>query len=180
MHDGIGNGYGKSKFQSPTLQVAVHSPSLQQNEEKKIEEVTFENMWKKNMKVRRQFMYYNTIVVTYIKSKELKSATAYLQIHFLEILGHYLFILQSMLITSMTLKICKLNKKIKATITKELYVLLRGVSIHESENEIKEILEDYGYQIQEVKRFHKMLIVKVMLSNSSYVVKILKDNDIQW
>ncbi|ETN98667.1 hypothetical protein RFI_38825, partial [Reticulomyxa filosa] len=58
-------------------------------------------------------------------------------------------------------------------------VLLRGVSIYESENEIKEILEDYGYQIQEVKRFHKMPIVKVMLSNSSDVVKILKDNDIQ-
>ncbi|ETN98651.1 hypothetical protein RFI_38841, partial [Reticulomyxa filosa] len=44
------------------------------------------------------------------------------------------------------------------------YVLLRGVSIHESENEIKEILADYGYQVQEVKRFHKMPIVKVMLS----------------
>ncbi|ETO01152.1 hypothetical protein RFI_36288 [Reticulomyxa filosa] len=68
----------KSKLQSSTLQVAVHSSSLQQNEEKKIEEVTFENVWKKNMKVRRQFMCSNTptIVVTNIKFKELKSATA--------------------------------------------------------------------------------------------------------
>ncbi|ETN99054.1 hypothetical protein RFI_38431 [Reticulomyxa filosa] len=44
------------------------------------------------------------------------------------------------------------------------YVLLRGVSTRESDDEIKETLEDYGYQIQEVKRFHKMPIVKVLLS----------------
>ncbi|ETN97753.1 hypothetical protein RFI_39773, partial [Reticulomyxa filosa] len=36
----------KSKLQSSTLQVAVHSSSLQQNEEKKIEEVIFENVEK--------------------------------------------------------------------------------------------------------------------------------------
>ncbi|ETO03542.1 hypothetical protein RFI_33860, partial [Reticulomyxa filosa] len=40
-----------------------------------IEEMTFENVWKKDMKVRRQFMCSNTptIVVTNIKFKELKS-----------------------------------------------------------------------------------------------------------
>ncbi|ETO01796.1 hypothetical protein RFI_35642 [Reticulomyxa filosa] len=42
-----------------------------------------------------------------------------------------------------------------------------------NENEIKETLEDYGYHVQEVKRLHKMPIVKVMLSNSNDVVKIL-------
>ncbi|ETO36219.1 hypothetical protein RFI_00843, partial [Reticulomyxa filosa] len=47
---------------------------------------------------------------------------------------------------------------------------LNQLAIHESENEIKETL-DY---VQEVKRFHKMPIIKVMLSNSSDVV-----NDIQ-
>ncbi|ETN97912.1 hypothetical protein RFI_39614, partial [Reticulomyxa filosa] len=63
------------------------------------------------------------------------------------------------------------KKREEAVINPEInrYVLLRGVSIHESENKIKETLEDYGYQIQEVKRFHKMHIVKVMLSNSSDV-----------
>ncbi|ETO00191.1 hypothetical protein RFI_37256, partial [Reticulomyxa filosa] len=73
------------------------------------------------------------------------------------------------------------KKREEAVINPEInrYVLLRGVSIHESENEIKETLEDYGYQIQELKQFHKIPIVKVMLSNSSDVVKILKDNYIQ-
>ncbi|ETO35841.1 hypothetical protein RFI_01221, partial [Reticulomyxa filosa] len=49
----------------------------------------------------------------------------------------------------------------------------RSISIQESENEIKETLEDYVYHVQEVKRLHKML------SNSDDVVKILKDSDIQ-
>ncbi|ETN97228.1 hypothetical protein RFI_40303, partial [Reticulomyxa filosa] len=42
-----------------------------------------------------------------------------------------------------------------------------------------ETLEDYGYQTQEVKRFHKMPIVKVLLSKTEDIIKILKDNDIQ-
>ncbi|ETO01416.1 hypothetical protein RFI_36024, partial [Reticulomyxa filosa] len=68
----------KAKYQSSTLQVAVQVSSMQQNEEKKTEEVTFENVWKKNMQTRRQFMCSNTptIVVTPIKSKELRSATS--------------------------------------------------------------------------------------------------------
>ncbi|ETO32985.1 hypothetical protein RFI_04122 [Reticulomyxa filosa] len=37
----------------------------------------------------------------------------------------------------------------------------------------------YGYQIQEAKLFHKVPIVKVLLSKTEDVVKILKDNDIQ-
>ncbi|ETO00362.1 hypothetical protein RFI_37085 [Reticulomyxa filosa] len=47
-----------------------------------IEEVIFENVWEKNMKVRRQFMCSNnlTIVVTNIKSRELKSATAVIKL----------------------------------------------------------------------------------------------------
>ncbi|ETO01719.1 hypothetical protein RFI_35720, partial [Reticulomyxa filosa] len=48
---------------------------------------------------------------------------------------------------------------------KKKYALLRGVSTRESDNEIKETLKDYGYQIQEVKRFHKMPIVKTMISD---------------
>ncbi|ETO36815.1 hypothetical protein RFI_00247, partial [Reticulomyxa filosa] len=57
----------------------------------KADEITFENTWKKNMKTRRQFLCSNvpTIVVTPIKSKELRSHK-----HFLEISAHYLFILQ--------------------------------------------------------------------------------------
>ncbi|ETO04740.1 hypothetical protein RFI_32656 [Reticulomyxa filosa] len=47
------------------------------------------------------------------------------------------------------------------------------------DNDTKETLENYGYQIQEVKRFHKMTIVKLMLSKTEDVIKILKDNDIQ-
>ncbi|ETO11965.1 hypothetical protein RFI_25408 [Reticulomyxa filosa] len=52
--------------------------SIQQNEEKNIDEVTFENVWKKSMQFRRQFLCMNrpTIVITTIKSKELKSATS--------------------------------------------------------------------------------------------------------
>ncbi|ETO00667.1 hypothetical protein RFI_36773 [Reticulomyxa filosa] len=64
----------KAKHQSSTFQVVLHSSSMQQNEEKKIDEITFENACKKNMQIRRQFL--PTIVVTSIKSKELKSATS--------------------------------------------------------------------------------------------------------
>ncbi|ETO36670.1 hypothetical protein RFI_00391 [Reticulomyxa filosa] len=40
---------------------------------------------------------------------------------------------------------------------------ISNISVYQSD---KETLEDYGYQIQEVKRFHKMPIVKVMLSKT--------------
>ncbi|ETO12240.1 hypothetical protein RFI_25136 [Reticulomyxa filosa] len=100
------------------------------------------------MQVRRQFLCTNkpTILLTPIKSKELKSATSVTKFLGLRnknalsrkvlahtFSGHYLFILQLMLM----------------------------------------------YQIQEVKRLHKMTIVKVLLSKTEDVVKILKDNDVQ-
>ncbi|ETO21325.1 hypothetical protein RFI_15879 [Reticulomyxa filosa] len=73
------------------------------------------------------------------------------------------------------------DKEFKAA---KIYVLLR-VSINESDNDIKETLTDYGYQIQEVKRFHKIPIVKVMiLSKTEDVIKVLKAMtfrlDIRW
>ncbi|ETO33675.1 hypothetical protein RFI_03418 [Reticulomyxa filosa] len=50
---------------------------MQHNEEKKINEVTFENVWKKNMQIRRQFLCTNTpTIVTTIKFKELKPVTS--------------------------------------------------------------------------------------------------------
>ncbi|ETO10603.1 hypothetical protein RFI_26773 [Reticulomyxa filosa] len=71
-------------------------------------------------------------------------------VHSLEIPGHYLLILQLILMSN------------------------RGVSTRESDDKIKETLEDYGYQIQEVKRFHKMPIVKLLELNMISLVMFIK------
>ncbi|ETN98530.1 hypothetical protein RFI_38962 [Reticulomyxa filosa] len=67
--------YCRESKTSTTLQIAIHSPSVKQSEEKKVDEVTFENVWKKNMKVRRQFMCSNvpTIVFIGLKNKNILS-----------------------------------------------------------------------------------------------------------
>ena len=58
-------------------------------------------------------------------------------------------------------------------------VLLRNVPVCETEEQIKSILEEYGYEIQEVKRFKNLPMVRVQLSKSEDVSKILEDKDIQ-
>ncbi|ETO02273.1 hypothetical protein RFI_35163, partial [Reticulomyxa filosa] len=141
-----------------------------------------------------------TIVVTSIKSKELKSAIAVIKFiglknknilprkvlvhtvsgNFRTLFVHFAVDVNEQQLNqldhnfnenSKTFAAEQKQKRENAVINPEInkYVLLRGVSIHESENEIKETLEDYGYQVQEVKRFNKMPIIKVMLSNFSDV-----------
>lgn len=57
-------------------------------------------------------------------------------------------------------------------------VLLRNVDICESETDIKEMLKDLGYEIEDVQRFKSLPIVKVTLSSGEAVKRILSDNSI--
>ncbi|ETO15683.1 hypothetical protein RFI_21681 [Reticulomyxa filosa] len=151
----------KAKHQSSMFQVVLHSSSMQQNEEKKIDKITFENVCKKTCK----FLCTNTptIVVTPIKSKELKSATPFIGLRNKNALSSGLFVHfavdvnEQQLITSMMRRMDKSNKK-KIKIVNILhsllnkrksvnnpevnrYVLLRGVSTRESDDEIKKIMD---------------------------------------
>ncbi|ETO08416.1 hypothetical protein RFI_28971 [Reticulomyxa filosa] len=182
MHGGIGTGHGidmhdyrnnqrQSKMTSNDrheryktdcykTKSARHS-SLQQNEEKKIEEVTFENVWKKNIKVRRQFMCSNTptIVVTHIKSP-----TAVIKLLGLK---NSNVLSRKVLAHTFSGNFRALFDHFAVDVNDQQLIQLAH-KFNDSkniENEIKGTLENYGSQIQEVKRFHKMPIV-------------LKDNDI--
>ncbi|ETO33176.1 hypothetical protein RFI_03930, partial [Reticulomyxa filosa] len=46
----------KTKY---SLQAVVSNSNVQNNDEKTADEITFENVWKKNMQARRQFVYEN-------------------------------------------------------------------------------------------------------------------------
>lgn len=58
-------------------------------------------------------------------------------------------------------------------------VILKSVPLRESNEDIKEILEEYGYHVKEILRFKSLPIVKVTLSSSEEVRKILEATDIQ-
>ncbi|ETO02500.1 hypothetical protein RFI_34931, partial [Reticulomyxa filosa] len=121
-----------------------------------------------NTKVRRP-----TIVVTNIKSKELKSATAVIKLLGLKnsnvlsrkVLSHTFSGNFSTLFVHFAVDI---NDQLAHNFNNSKNVQIeqqrqpKNCKAAKIENEIKETLEDYGYQIQEVKRFHKMPIVKVM------------------
>ncbi|ETN97468.1 hypothetical protein RFI_40061, partial [Reticulomyxa filosa] len=58
-------------------------------------------------------------------------------------------------------------------------VLLKNVPVQESEKEIKETLEEYGYSVEQVKRFNKMPMIMITLSKAEEMMKILQDKNIQ-
>jgi hypothetical protein len=58
-------------------------------------------------------------------------------------------------------------------------VILKSVPLREANEDIKEILEEYGYHVKEILRFKSLPIVKVTLSSSEEVRKILEATDIQ-
>ncbi|ETO36193.1 hypothetical protein RFI_00870 [Reticulomyxa filosa] len=60
-----------------------------------------------------------------------------------------------------------------------LMKLKNNVPVQESEQEIKETLEEYGYSAEQAKRFKKMQMVMITLSKAEEVMKILQDKNIQ-
>ncbi|ETO15370.1 hypothetical protein RFI_21994 [Reticulomyxa filosa] len=75
----------KTKY---SLQAVVSNSNVQNNDEKTADEITFENVWKKNMQARRQFVYEN-IPTIFMELKSQKGISA-----------HYLLILQLISVSS--------------------------------------------------------------------------------
>ncbi|ETN97955.1 hypothetical protein RFI_39567 [Reticulomyxa filosa] len=103
-------------------------------------------------KTKKKRLMKSHLKTCFIGLKNKNALSTYIFWKFSDIICSFAFDINE-LITLMVPRMDKLNKR--------KYVMLRGVSACESNCEIKEALEDYGYQIQEV------------------LVKILKDNDIQ-
>ncbi|ETO15445.1 hypothetical protein RFI_21919, partial [Reticulomyxa filosa] len=148
----------KTKYYRSDLQVFVSSSNVQHNDKKTADEITFENV-NKNILARKILVH--------------------------PFSGNFwtLFVQFAVDIRENNFNNVK-NEQIEQKESKDEIdelqgsqdnVLLRGISIQESENEIKETLEDYGYHVQEVKQFNKMQLI----SNYDDIVKMLKENDIQ-
>ncbi|ETO03477.1 hypothetical protein RFI_33930, partial [Reticulomyxa filosa] len=57
------------------------------------------------------------------------------------------------------------------------YVLLKNVDIAETEESIKDSLEQYDYKVKKIERFKQMHIIKILMENAEDVTKILKDTE---
>ncbi|ETN99166.1 hypothetical protein RFI_38315, partial [Reticulomyxa filosa] len=154
----------KVKHYHSTLQVVVSSSNLQHNDEKKADEITFKNTWKKNMKTRRQFLCSNvsTIVITplFVHFAVDISEQQLIQFanSFNDATNEQIEQKENQDGKQRTVRQprCDIYRKTFAEQKRRReeavtnpdvnrFILLRGVSIHENDNDIKETLEDYGY-----------------------------------
>ncbi|ETO16420.1 hypothetical protein RFI_20920 [Reticulomyxa filosa] len=180
----------------------LQSSNMQQNEEKKIDKVTFENVWKKNM----QKLKSATSVIKFIGLTNKNALSRKILAHtfsgnFRTLFVHFAVDINEQQLTQLAhnfndVKDGQMEQKENQDGSQDVILIVRHLLLNKRKGEEAVINPEVNRYVLlrgvlnresdgeikealEVKRFHKMPIAKMLLSKTKDVVKILKDNDIQ-